>query len=69
MGWQPIETAPKDRSRFLILTAAGAVIAAYRNNPSSRTDNILSVPGGWQQTATHWLPFDALPSPPHQGEE
>lgn len=60
-GWQPIETAPKDGTHFLCLRADGKMTVAFRRNPSSRTDEILSMPGLYAQFANHWMP---LPEPP-----
>jgi hypothetical protein len=64
--WRPIEAAPKDATPFLIWQPGRAetdrIMVAYRFAPSSRTDEILSLPGLWQMRgATHWMP---LPEPP-----
>jgi len=66
MSWHPIETAPRDGTWFLVYRKDGGVVVACRHNPSSRTDEILSVPGRYAQVeTTHWMP---LPPPP-QGED
>lgn len=60
--WQPIETAPKDEY-FLCLRTDGHIVTAFRFNPSSRTDQILSTPGQYSQHASHWMPLPAPPEP------
>jgi hypothetical protein len=61
MGWQPIETAPKDGTSVLLFDRDyGIATAAYFN--------------GWQDSysnfedATHWMPLPEPPSAPEQAE-
>jgi hypothetical protein len=54
--WQPIETAPRDGQRVLMLTAKHYVITGFFSNGWW-----LSHPGVYQIHPTHWMP---LPEPP-----
>lgn len=62
--WQPIETAPKDGSRYLIYTKAderwGAeyFVAEWNGNCHSPDGDVR---GYGDDEATHWMP---LPPPP-----
>lgn len=70
--WQPIETAPKDGTRILLLGKEygepKVSIGAYQDNKvwsdeSSTTDDGYGWYGhdNWSPTPTHWMP---LPEPP-----
>ena len=69
MIWQPIETAPKDGTRFLGRTRGGKWISTTyyagpsKQHPDPNLDWCMGV-GGWPQP-THWMP---LPTPPEDGE-
>lgn len=60
-GWKTIESAPRDGTPFLVLRENGSMVVGVRHNLSSRTDEILSKPGGYAQTATHWMPLPEAP--------
>jgi hypothetical protein len=58
--WQPIETAPKDGSSYLIADAVRGFVALHirgviHNNPGTSWD--------WQygEEATHWMPLPNAP--------
>jgi hypothetical protein len=78
-NWQPIETAPKDRTvllvvepteqNFLFFGSHGPNTAPYYIDP----DGVICDPGQWMPDpgiragkwrATHWMP---LPEPPKEG--
>lgn len=74
--WQPIETAPKDGTRILLVTTYGAVIIGRWSEEASG-ENCQNFPG-WQivdcddcfysraeRTASYWMP---LPAPPTDAE-
>lgn len=61
--WQPIETAPKDGTRVLLVRDNQQVVAFYDMGDwvimPSREGNV-----GWLFTnPTHWMPLPALPEP------
>lgn len=72
MGWQPIETAPKDRA-VLVYPATWSEYTAsiarwnmdqYAKNPHPywrRYDDLGKVTISRERTPTHWMP---LPAPP-----
>lgn len=55
--WQPIETAPKDGSKVLILELDSVHDAVYL----SRKDIWVSPDGAYGYDPTHWMP---MPDPP-----
>jgi hypothetical protein len=57
MGWQPIETAPKDGTLVLVFYREGGM-ALRRVQKSGHTVDVLGRHSGY---ATHWMP---LPDPP-----
>lgn len=74
IGWQPIDSAPKDGTRILVASAAGAWVAEYkrlfgsgalRDNPwfsvMLNHRHLEDVDGGFYPT--HWMP---LPAPPKE---
>ena len=68
-GWQPIETAPTGRQRFIVIWKGRfgwwSDANAYRSHkPLQREDGTLCdiIYDGWtRRTPTHWQP---LPEPP-----
>jgi hypothetical protein len=56
MGWQPIETAPKDGTWLLMADEATIFLGCYRYNLKQWVMN------GWCVAPTHWMP---LPKPPY----
>lgn len=74
-GWRPIETAPRDGTRFLAagISTRGEAdvgVAYYLNNAhTARPWAGFRFEGGGNRPAmhppTHWRP---LPTPPQQGE-
>jgi hypothetical protein len=66
MQWQPIETAPKDRTSVLIATEDGLVTEVFFED-----DKWMLFCAGiydcyWlSEKPTHWMP---LPLPPQKGE-
>jgi hypothetical protein len=78
-GWQPIETAPKDRyflayvlgseseSRLLAALGfpppGGQVIVAHKYMGDAKV-KVRAIPRGEIHKATHWMD---LPTPPQQG--
>jgi hypothetical protein len=73
-GWQPIETAPKDRDVLLYCKARGAVRGRWEDcyfarNPRPYWTNdreaLFGVTGTRNDQPTHWMP---LPPAPNQGE-
>jgi len=69
MNWQPIETAPKDGSNFLVYLPKAKkrnYAAAYYDVSSSGIFFLHDRAGVWlHNKATHWMP---LPPPPIEGE-
>lgn len=66
--WRPIETAPKDGSRFLTWCKTYGVRVGMAYNRSDHDDWLsnLDAYGGSSKggmRATHWMP---LPEPPHE---
>lgn len=67
--WQPIETAPKDGTKIIILENTGRVQVARWCVPASsyhQADWYVSLTGSstddWPTlTVTHWLPIPNLP--------
>lgn len=60
--WQPIETAPRDRTDVLVLLANNSVrVARY-------VVGWATVPGGWTLYPTHWMPLPAPPATPSAEE-
>lgn len=55
--WQPITTAPKDRTRVLLLGVDGGVEIGHWDGEEWLGDD------GYQMARTHWMP---LPSPPSE---
>lgn len=78
MDWQPIETAPKESGKSVLLYVPEnrCVFAAYWDSHESRSDYGIC-PSGWKifggplgsgwrdflQRASHWMP---LPKPPNE---
>lgn len=67
-GWQPIETAPRDKSHFLGWDEANGFYEAKfdylfdNGNPRWATSD-------WQRrNPTHWMPLPATPTPPAGGQ-
>ncbi len=56
--WQPIETAPKDGSNLLVVSANGRAMRIARFNGMYGWQ---VTPGQWSITPTHWM---QLPEPP-----
>jgi len=78
MEWQPIDTAPKDGVRVLLVDAYGDIdIAAYEEeieerfvltDPSKKSyEKVREIVGYWNTenvfNPTHWMP---LPDPPKE---
>ena len=67
MEWQPIETAPKDGTRVLLIDAddAGTVCwgewSDWDEVPECRDIGDIGCNGQYDYQPTHWMP---LPSPP-----
>lgn len=58
VAWQPIETAPKDGRRFiLLLTPSGWPQVAYSNTWWTSGFSVENKP-------THWMPLPAAPAQP-----
>lgn len=61
MSWQPIETAPRDKTEILLGWTSGLVLCGYwsqfRNHLGWTTSR------GMYGDPTHWMP---LPEPPHE---
>ena len=63
--WQPIETAPKDGTRFLGLAKKGAwastcyYVGPTSRHPGNNLDWFMGV-DGWPQP-THWMPLPPAP--------
>lgn len=55
MQWQPIETAPRDGTKVLVIDASGEMEFARFNGDFWETD------WDWMNGLTHWMP---LPPPP-----
>lgn len=69
--WQPIETAPKDGSKFLILTRIGEVLDGWRQKNHQgfeRIDHSRECYSYFclEHEPTHWQP---LPQPPKEGDK
>lgn len=77
MKWQPIETAPRDETRILVINGETGGYGGYAGE-SSRAYHIGTAyfyEGEWLATdccdgvstymPTHWMP---LPEPPNEGE-
>lgn len=60
--WQPIETAPKDGKKILVLAAPGIYIAWWSDG--NWEDHQRMFNGGAALKPTHWMP---LPAPPEEG--
>lgn len=60
MEWQPIETAPKDGSRFIGLTWDGIIKQGYWSGRYFWADGAMSI-----QEYIGWLPRSALPPASH----
>jgi len=61
--WKPIETAPKDRTAFLVYDKKFGIQAAFYSEPLGV---ILTRSGAYPlKNITHWMP---LPEPP-KGDE
>lgn len=60
MEWQPIETAPRDQTRFLFATAEGHISIGWymgKHGTVFAAENL----GQRSEGPTHWMP---LPTPP-----
>jgi hypothetical protein len=57
-NWRPIETAPRDGSRFLACTSDDVVMGKFVNGEYVAAD---SFHGNRDTTPTHWAP---IPEPP-----
>jgi Protein of unknown function (DUF551) len=70
VGWQPIETAPKDGTDILITSPKrGARVARYQHWCGLEWFVALepgSSGGTYADDATHWMPLPAAPVPRHQ---
>ena len=57
--WQPIETAPKDGSRFMFASDDFIGVAFYINGKAFAADSL----GPTHRTSqpTHWMPLPDLP--------
>ena len=62
--WQPIETAPKDKTDILVLSE-GRVVEAYWEGSRSRGywDSFFQSYESESLEPTHWMP---LPAPPNK---
>lgn len=62
-GWQPIETAPKDGTRFLAVSRSGSQRVDWFDTSKQGTWNGRSQ--FWQERPkdryTHWMPLPAAP--------
>lgn len=60
-AWQPIETAPRDGTKFLALARGpgGVGMIVARQKPG--WSGWQTVPGDWTCVPSHWMP---LPEPP-----
>jgi hypothetical protein len=59
MEWQPIETAPKDGSDFLVFIANGKItIGRYIAGSHFAGDSL----GNGDTLPTHWMPLPPKPS-------
>lgn len=71
-GWQPIETAPKDGTRFLGTGDEGWVAICSREPdethaiPETARRQLRLTGSAGYATPTHWMP---LPAPPSEKEE
>lgn len=71
--WQPIETAPKDGTRILVINDRGIFVASWsEEGPDNCLDDFWHVTNGkyWMDLRgmlpTHWMP---LPSGPGDKEK
>jgi hypothetical protein len=65
-GWQPIDTAPKDRAVLVFSPSLGCVLCNYSKRPSKtlgyESDWVSDCDGNrLARQPTHWMP---LPAPP-----
>ena len=60
--WQAIETAPKDGTEVLAVSAFGYAHSLYL--VTSWEDGAWDMPDHWKMQPTHWMP---LPPPPLEG--
>lgn len=71
MDWQPIDTAPKDGTRILLLIDGMAIEGTLPIGSSKYLDLAITSQHGCGCCATnddwptHWMP---LPQPPNEGE-
>lgn len=68
MGWQPIETAPKDGMNFLAwFPSRKRHCVAWRQRHTLDGDLWASFldayPDRWSDQPTHWMPLPAPPAP------
>lgn len=66
--WQPIETAPKDGSRFIAWFPDEGIDfchwqkSEYESMPEGWRDSFITVyREGWKEGPTHWMPLPASP--------
>lgn len=66
-GWQPIETAPKDGSKFLAVCYGQVVVCRWGSGRYDRSKKVYL--GGWavgmdnKANPTHWMPLPVHPTP------
>jgi hypothetical protein len=58
--WQPIETAPRDRTPMLVWPHLGLPVVAYRTVDGW----CYTLPGKYETYPSHWQPLPPLPDPP-----
>ena len=72
MNWEPINTAPKDGSRVVVLWLGKVTIATWWDNDGFADGTAKFGTAAWQEfpdgdfdtggEVTHWLPLPTLPN-------
>lgn len=61
-GWRPIETAPKDGTKIILLLSTGAGNMVHIGCKDQRPNSGWHIePNGYWSSVTHWLPLPAAP--------
>ena len=61
MGWQPIETAPRNGVWFFAANAWGECCVVRLDGPEAR------LPGMWVRPPTHWISLPPIPTNRSEG--
>lgn len=61
-GWRPIETAPKDGTKIILLLSTGAGNMVHIGCKDQRPNSGWHIePNGYWSSVTHWMPLPAAP--------